>query len=331
MMKGKMPMTGDGRPEVPLRSRAVAGGRRGVERRGRPGAEDRWRPGATRRRPVTTCAVAILLVALYGCQEAAPPPVDPAEMEARVTERAARVLDANLAGLAAVTDSLDDILQPVAFLTPGEEAALRRYLQTQQLARARTLGARPADEAALDSLVAAGRLVELPDTTRYWVVRASRRSAAVVVPSVEILLTRVGERFHARLAEMGLPPWRMEISSILRTAGDQAALRRSNPNAAAGVSTHEFGTTLDVIYSAFTAPADPMVAFDAEGAEWLDPRLRWISDVAAERVAGRRSGELKAILGRVLREMQDEGLVMVTLERQQPVFHMTVARELDQR
>lgn len=273
--------------------------------------------------------MATLLLALSGCQEAAPPPVDPEEVEARATERTARVLDANLAALATVTDSLDDILRPVAFLTPGEEAALRRYLQTQQLIRARSLGVRPADEAAVDSLLAAGRLVELPDTTPYWIVRGSGRSGAVVVPSVEVLLTRIGERFHARLEEMGLPPWRFEISSVLRTAADQAALRRSNPNAAAGVSTHEFGTTLDMIYSAYRAPADPLVEFDTGEAAWLEPRLRWVSDVAAERVAGRRSGELKAILGRVLREMQDEGLVMVTLERQQPVYHMTVARELD--
>jgi hypothetical protein len=49
---------------------------------------------------------------------------------------------------------------------------------------------------------------------------------------------------------------------------------------------------------------------------------------AAERVAGRRALELKAILGAVLVEMQDEGKVMVTLDRLQPVYHMTVARRL---
>lgn len=38
--------------------------------------------------------------------------------------------------------------------------------------------------------------------------------------------------------------------------------------------------------------------------------------------------ELRAILGHVLREMQDEGLVMVTYEVLQPVYHMTVARRL---
>ena len=45
-----------------------------------------------------------------------------------------------------------------------------------------------------------------------------------------------------------------------------------------------------------------------------------------EAAAARKSRELMAILGEVLREMQDEGAVYVTLDRQQPVFHITVAR-----
>ena len=36
--------------------------------------------------------------------------------------------------------------------------------------------------------------------------------------------------------------------------------------------------------------------------------------------------ELQAILGEILLDLQREGRVMVTLERQQPVYHMTVAR-----
>jgi hypothetical protein len=60
----------------------------------------------------------------------------------------------------------------------------------------------------------------------------------------------------------------------------------------------------------------------------MEPYLRRHADVAAERVAGRRALELKAILGLVLLEMQREGKVMVTIEQLQPVYHMTVAREL---
>jgi hypothetical protein len=135
-------------------------------------------------------------------------------------------------------------------------------------------------------------------------------------------------RFHARLADLGAPPFRIEISSALRTSADQAALRRVNPNAALGESTHEYGTTVDLLYSAFAAPAHPIVELDASAAPWLEPYLRRHADVAAERVAGRRALELKAILGQVLLEMQREGAVMVTLERLQPVYHITLARAL---
>jgi hypothetical protein len=117
----------------------------------------------------------------------------------------------------------------------------------------------------------------------------------------------------------------MEVTSVLRSAADQEALRRVNPNAARGESTHEHGTTVDVLYSAFAAPLEPIVAIDAAEAGWAVGHLRRYADLAAERVAARRAMELEAVLGAVLLEMQREGKVMVTLERQQPVFHMTLA------
>src|SRR5690606_692028 len=50
---------------------------------------------------------------------------------------------------------------------------------------------------------------------------------------------------------------------------------------------------------------------------------------ALERVAARKSRELQNVLGGVLRGLQSDGLVLVTLERQQPVYHLTIARSLD--
>jgi hypothetical protein len=116
---------------------------------------------------------------------------------------------------------------------------------------------------------------------------------------------------------MGAPPYRLEVTSVLRTPEGQAALRETNPNAASGVSTHEFGTSLDVAYSGYAAPGSATAP--------QDPAER-ITALALERVAARYSRELQKVLGDVLREMQSEGLVMVTLERQQPVYHLTVAR-----
>jgi hypothetical protein len=246
---------------------------------------------------------------------------------AEVREGVAAALDRSFERIQAYGDSLDDILQPVPFLVPAERAALRRYLQAEHLARARALSVRPADQTERERMVADGRLVILADSTEHWVLRRPGRSTALVTPSTRVLLSLLGERFQQRLVEMGLPEFRLEITSTFRTAEDQAALRTRNPNAAAGTSAHEYGTTVDVSYRAFAAPAESGLEW-APSEPWLEPYLRAVAEGITERVAGRRSGELQTILGGVLRRMQDEGLVMVTLEEQQPVFHLTVADDL---
>ena len=224
--------------------------------------------------------------------------------------------------------SADRILSPLPVMRPGEEAALRRYLNAAHVARARQLGVRAEDDEAVDSLVAAGRLVELEDSTRYWIVRPGT-SPARVVPDLRVLLEVLGVRFQDRLADLGLPPYRMEITSALRTAERQARLRRSNANAATGVSSHEFGTTVDLSYAAFAPPAEvpPEVMGGVPGG--LRPQVRRIADLAFESVSARKSRELGRIFSQVLAEAQAEGTVLVIYERQQTVYHLTVGRAME--
>ena len=243
-----------------------------------------------------------------------------AEIEAILTDR----MDA-ADGLAR---SADRILSPLPVMTPGEEAALRRFLGASHLARARQLGVRVEDGGALDSLVAAGRMIELKDSTRYWIVRPDI-SPAHVVPDVRTLLEVLGGRFQERLAEMGLPPYRMEITSALRTAEGQARLRRDNANAAAGVSSHEFGTTVDLSYAAFAPPGEvPPEIIDGVPEDLL-PFIDRIADLAFESVSGRKSRELGRIFSQVLAEAQAEGIALVIYERQQTVYHLTVGRAME--
>jgi len=267
-----------------------------------------------------------LAVCVTSCERKPPAPT-PEEVAAELRERVDSVLDRSFERIQSHADSLDEILDPVPFLVPAERASLRRYLQAEHLARARTLGVHPADRTERDRMVSDGRLVVLADSTEYWVLRRPGRSTSVVTPSTQALLVLLGERFQERMMAMGLPRYRLEITSVFRTAEDQSALRARNPNAAEGTSTHEFGTTVDVSYRAFSAPAEPWLEWTLTES-WLEPHLRAVADRIAERVAGRRSGELQAILGGVLREMQEEGLVLVILEEQQPVFHLTVAHDL---
>ena len=224
-------------------------------------------------------------------------------------------------------DRANDILSPLPVMTMAQENALRRFLNASHVARARELGYRVADRAARDSLVAAGRLVELEDSTAYWIVRPGT-SPTYMVPHVSALLEELGRRFQDRLAEMGLPPYRIEVTSALRTTERQARLRGRNPNAAAGVSSHEFGTTVDLSYSAFAPPAERSPEILAGVPAEFAPHVERMVDLALESVSGRKSRELGAIFSRVLLEAQSEGLVLVIYERQQTVYHITVGRAL---
>ncbi len=238
-----------------------------------------------------------------------------------------RVLSETIRRADRLAGSADRILRPLPVMTPAEEVALRRFLNAAHVAQARALGVRVVSSAATDSLLAAGRLVQLEDSTHHWIVRRGT-SPAYVVPHLRTLLEVLGERFQERLAGMGLPPYRLEVTSALRTSERQQRLRRSNANAAAGVSSHEFGTTVDLSYAAFAPPADPPGEILAGLPTEFAPHLERIVDLALESVSARKSRELGAIFSEVLWEAQAEGLALVIYERQQTVYHLTVARAL---
>lgn len=260
-------------------------------------------------------------------------------------ERLAAVDSARAATLAAVelaltetirqadrmAGSADRILSPRPVMTPDQEEALRLFRNGTHVARARELGVRITSEAVLDSLLGAGRLIELEDSTEHWIVRRGA-SPAYVLPHVRQLLTLLGERFQQRLAELELPAYRLEVTSATRTSERQADLRDGNANAAAGVSSHEFGATVDVSYAAFAPPAarpeEIFTDLPADLRPHLEPLVERLVDLAFESVSARKSRELAAVLSRVLEEAQAEGIAVVIYERQQTVYHLTVARPL---
>lgn len=226
-----------------------------------------------------------------------------------------------------IAGTADRILRPLPVMTPAEEDALRRFQNAAHVARARTLGVRVTSSEVRDSLLTTGRLVELEDSTRYWIVRRGS-SPAYVVPEVPALLEELGRRFQTRLADIGVPPYRIEVTSSLRTSARQARLRQNNANAAAGVSSHEFGTTVDLSYAAFAPPAEaPGEVLEPVPPDFR-PHLERLVDLALESVSARKSRELGAIFSRVLHEAQSEGLALVIYERQQTVYHVTAARSL---
>jgi hypothetical protein len=276
-----------------------------------------------------TAAAAAVATAAGACAPGAP---DPAAADAPASPAHARAQpalapapdpaawEALEARVHAEADSVDRALRRVPNLSAAEQAALRRDVNDPQTARARALGVRAGN--AYEEAAARGRLVRLADSTEYWVVRELDFSVPYVTPGAEAMLAELGRRFHAALDTLGVPRYRMDVTSVLRTPAKQAALRRTNPNAAAGVSAHEFGTTLDVAYRSFIPPAGEAAGTHPAHAA---PAAALRDSLLAE-TAHQRSAELQAVLGRVLLEMRREGKLMVMMERQQTVYHMTVAR-----
>lgn len=238
-----------------------------------------------------------------------------------------RVLAQTIRRADRLADGADRILSPRPVMTPAEEEALRRFQNGVHVARARSLAVRVTSESVRDSLLAAGRLVELEDSTEHWIVRRGA-SPAYVLPDLRALLGILGARFQERLAALQLPPYRLEITSSLRTSDRQQELRENNANAAAGASSHEFGATVDVSYAAFAPPAAHAEEIFTDVPPELRPHLQRLVDLTFESVSARKSRELGAIFSNILDDAQAEGIALVIYERQQTVYHLTVARAL---
>lgn len=238
---------------------------------------------------------------------------------ARYTDALDRALarqDSALATLGRRFETVDD-------LKTAQEQQLRRHRNAAHVDAARAAGVGRVDGAeTIERLVAAGRLVRLTDTTYYHIQKLDY-SVPYVTPATAEALRELGARFQARLAEAGLPRYRYVISSVLRTGENQRALRQINPNATGGVSSHEFGTTLDVVFHTYVYRDDPADALAPSAFPALDARLEPLRVRAYDALGMRYWQELQGLLGRVLIEMQREGTFLVLLEREQPVFHIT--------
>ena len=231
---------------------------------------------------------------------APPPPMtaaDSAALRARVAARG---------------DSVRAAFARARPLGAREVAELRQDVNAEQIATARSLGMRVSGEAEIRRLVRAGRLVALGDSTEHWILRDMDHSVPYVTPDTRAALAELGRRFHARLDRLGLPRYRVKVTSALRTDETQAELRRINSYASQTVSAHEFGTTVDVSHERFAAPAG------LEGGE--------MEAEALDSIGKEHAKVLQAELGRAIAEMRDEGALHVMMENMQPVYHMTIAR-----
>ncbi|HEX6750117.1 MAG TPA: DUF5715 family protein [Longimicrobium sp.] len=216
----------------------------------------------------------------------------------------------DLARIAARADSVRTAFARARPLGAREVGELRQDVNAGQIATAQRLGIRSSDSTRITALQREGRLVFLGDSTAWWVLRDMDHSVPFATPDARAMLAELGRRFHARLDRLGLPRYRMKVTSALRTAETQADLRRTNSYASRTVSAHEFGTTVDVSHERFAVPAG-VGEMEAD---------------TLEEIGKANAKVLQAELGRAIAEMRDEHALHVMMENQQPVYHMTVAR-----
>jgi hypothetical protein len=251
-------------------------------------------------------------------EAAAPGEPSDAAMEAR--SRA--LLEERLAEIEAAVQRLPGLIGSI-------RQDMRRHLNATHVAAARSNGVGPrARQRAPGRPRRRGALVQLPDSTHWWVLRELNHSLPYVTPGTQAALEEVGRRFHARLDEHGLPPFRLDITSVLRTSQQQSALQRRNPNAAATTSSHEFGTTLDIAYLSFAAPQSldhPSLATEPD--EQVSRPLRAEMTTRLDSLGTLYAPHLEGELGAVLQQLQRDGMVLPLRERSQPVYHITVARD----
>jgi len=221
-------------------------------------------------------------------------------------------------------------------LSSREAGLFRRYSQADHLVHARRLGIDPVDDRRtagerMTRPSAESGLVRLRTNAYYIVDPRMGFAVPLAVPTAAHLVERIGQRLQQDLRAEGLPPYRFILTNALRTGIDQAHLRGVNSNAARGESTHEYGTTFDLYYGRFhySAAQDSLASSASTQIEGARARF-WEELRRGHRRSGRVNAEkIKAVFGRTLLQMQEEGLLVAMYERAQPVFHVTAARAIE--
>ena len=131
-----------------------------------------------------------------------------------------------------------------------------------------------------------------------FVLRSLTQSVPYLRPNAAKELESMGLRFQDELASRGLPRYRFEVTSVLRTEEDVRSLRASGNKNASANSCHSYGTTFDISYIHYTKSEQSNNYVTADG--------------------------LTKILAKVLREEQEAGRIYVKYERAQSCFHITV-------
>lgn len=171
-------------------------------------------------------------------------------------------------------------------------------LNDTHLAAARAIGVNPIENRdAAEMMTRSLTLVKTCDTYR---LDSLTHSIPYLVPKANTLLENLAAGFRDSLVNKGLNPYRLIVTSVLRTNADVKRLQRGNVNATSK-SAHRYGTTFDISYKRFEQVADP------DG--------RPMQKVGTD--------TLKMVLAECLRDLKKQGDCYVKYELKQGCFHIT--------
>lgn len=138
------------------------------------------------------------------------------------------------------------------------------------------------------------KLVPLDDNEAY-IVDELTHSVPYLVPKAAELLSEIGRSFQDSLVAHHFPPYKVIVSSVLRTGKHVKMLGKRNLNASKN-SAHCYATTFDITYKRF----QPLTEEETTQAK------------------------LKVVLGEVLRDLKKQKRCYVKHEVKQACFHITV-------
>jgi uncharacterized protein YcbK (DUF882 family) len=166
-----------------------------------------------------------------------------------------------------------------------------------QLTAAKAIGVKPFDKAEEAQNIKQFQLIE---SNEHFTLYNLTHSVPYVVPQTAKLIDEIGANFLDSLANKGLNPYRIVITSLTRSKEQQKQLSKSNINATEN-STHCYGTTFDISWKRFEQVADK------DG--------RPMQEVGAD--------TLKMVLSEVLRDARQAKRCYIKYERKQGCFHIT--------
>ena len=133
-----------------------------------------------------------------------------------------------------------------------------------------------------------GKLSPVKRLGKGYRIQKLTHSRALLVPKAESMLLAIAKEFSKRTKGSTLT-----FTSLTRTLEDQCNLRKVNPNASLGLSSHNYGNSFDISYVRFN-----------------------------DRLA--RNDRLEKILNTLLKEYEKAGKIYYIKEKQQSCFHVTV-------